>query len=63
MRRDAPAPVAQEFRLNVGRPVGKVEAFEHQVKQHVRQARWQQNAGIQNNQGVATGREWVAVYH
>ncbi len=44
-------------------PVGKVKAFEHQVKQHIRQTRGQQHTGIQNNQRVATGGEWVAIHH
>jgi len=56
-------PFAQKLGLNVTRPVGEVEPLEHQVKQHVRQAQRQQHAGIQNNQGVTTGGEWVADQH
>lgn len=35
----------------------EVKAFEHQVKQDIRQTRGKQHAGIQNHKGMPAGRE------
>ena len=57
------AEIISRHMATTKKPIRDAETFEHQVKMHVRQARWQQHAGIQNNQGVAIGGEWMAVRH